>query len=339
MTSDNSADAKPRKTAVSFTGGKDSMTVVNLLRDAYIALEASSSWPEDAREAWTADLRSRLDSVAGCELALLVTFVPVGAAPFKAHPLEIVKLQAAALGLPHLVMEVSAAPTFLDSYRDNISRLRSEHGVEVLATGDMLDVCSSFMPRAAAGTGVQLLSPLWDIGRRLLLELVWAYGMEPVITCVNVTKFRVQQKEGAEEQGQGQAQGQPEGTDACGAAAGSAGASSAGQAAAAGAPGDDKSGTPEAQAGAGAGAGAASEDDYSGRLLGQRLTRQLHAAELLPAVERFGVDEAGEWGEYHTMVLASRLFAAPLALGAHSPQREGDYAYLAHTAPPQLQQQ
>lgn len=48
---------------------------------------------------------------------------------------------------------------------------------QVLATGDMLDVCSSFMPRAAAGTGVQLLSPLWDIGRRLLLELVWAYGM------------------------------------------------------------------------------------------------------------------------------------------------------------------
>ena len=44
-------------------------------------------------------------------------------------------------------------------------------------------------------------------------------------------------------------------------------------------------------------------------------------------------------GEYHTMVLASRLFARPLALGATAPQREGDYAYLAHTTPPQAQAQ
>ncbi|KAG2454735.1 hypothetical protein HYH02_000572 [Chlamydomonas schloesseri] len=343
------ASAKPRKAAVSFTGGKDSMTVTNLLLNASIALEASKSWPEDVRDAWAGDLKSRLETVAGCELAMLVTFVPVGAPPFKAHPLEVMKLQAAALGLPHLVMEVSAAPTFLDSYHHNITQLRTQHGVDVLVTGDMLDVCSSFMPRAAAGTGVQLLSPLWDINRRLLLELVWAYGMEPVITCVNVTKFvepskqqdkkedkREQDKQGAA--GQQQGQGQQAGAEVCAAAVVTVGAGPAG------AGGEDGDGAPGA--------------DYAARLLGQPLSRQLHAELLLPAVERFGVDEAGEWGEYHTMVLASRLFHASaaasaasssggdggyggrppvqLVLGPHTPQREADYAYLTHHGPPRL---
>ncbi|GIL77191.1 hypothetical protein Vretimale_3155 [Volvox reticuliferus] len=173
-----------RKTAVSFTGGKDSMTVLHLMRAPGIALEAI----DDA--SWREDLRERLAKVAHCEVALLVTFVPAGGKQsFKAHPLAVVQLQARALGLPHLVMEVESAPTFLDSYISNIHRLREEYGITALATGDILDVCSSFMPRAAAGTGVELIAPLWGIERRLLLELVWVYGMNPLITCVNITKF------------------------------------------------------------------------------------------------------------------------------------------------------
>lgn len=118
-----------------------------------------------------------------------------------------------------------------------------------------------------------------------------------MITCVNVTKFRIQSKEAAAEQ---QAQPGQTGTDACAAAAGSSEQATA-AAAAPGSHGGD-SAEPLAGTGDGTGAGAeagtaAGDEDWAGRLLGQPLARRLHAEVLLPAVERFGVDEAGEWGE------------------------------------------
>jgi hypothetical protein len=84
------ANAK-RKAAISFTGGKDSCTVLHLMRAPEVALRASEAW---ADEAWRGELRDRIAQVADCEAALLVTFVPAGGTqPFKAHPLEVVRLQ------------------------------------------------------------------------------------------------------------------------------------------------------------------------------------------------------------------------------------------------------
>lgn len=56
-------------------------------------------------------------------------------------------------------------------------------------TGDIEDVCSGFMERAAAGTGVDLSRPLWQLERRLLLQALWGAGIEAQITCVTLGKF------------------------------------------------------------------------------------------------------------------------------------------------------
>lgn len=92
------------------------------------------------------------------------------------------------MGLRHVVKEVTAP--YLESYRDAICSLKSEYGIEALATGDILDVCNGFMGRACMGTGVELLTPLWDIDRRMLLALLWHYQLEAVVSCVNLAKFR-----------------------------------------------------------------------------------------------------------------------------------------------------
>jgi diphthamide synthase (EF-2-diphthine--ammonia ligase) len=312
-------------------------------------------------------------------------------------------------------MEVRSQPSFLDSYRANITALREQHGVCVLATGDILDVCSSFMPRAAAGTGVQLLSPLWGIPRRLLLELVWAYGMTPLITCVNTTKFvrrgateavaPAAGGEGGGGEGGGGQGGLLDTKEARGGkAAGDAGTGADGDAGRAAVDGGGASvrlgGVPGPEVGSegeealrrvvgsgqrpcasvtpdmrdpaataecsGSGRHASTKPSSDGKeaggvgsasacgdgggevgsggpprqgaeprgleggaaLLGSRLDRQLYDEVLVPARELYGIDECGEWGEYHTMVTASRLFAAPLSL-SFTTRREGDYAFLA----------
>ncbi|KAG2495295.1 hypothetical protein HYH03_006567 [Edaphochlamys debaryana] len=308
--SGDDAETRPamRKAAVSFTGGKDSMTVLHLLRAPHVALAASKAW---ADAAWRDDLRQRLEQVAGLEVVLLVTFAPAGAAkPFKAHPLDLVKQQAQALGLPHQVVEVSAAPTFLDSYREGMARLHREQGIQVLLTGDMLDVCSNFMPRAAEGSGLQLRSPLWDIDRRLLLEMVWAYGMAPVVTCVNRAKFV-----------------RPTGDAAGTAGAGASDAAASTDGGKAEAAKTEQEG--EACGGSGVADGGADDGEAAARLLlGHELDRELHRTVLQPAVQMYGIDEAGEWGEFHTMVTRSCLFSQPLRLpDKRLVQREGEYLY------------
>ncbi|KXZ43388.1 hypothetical protein GPECTOR_92g611 [Gonium pectorale] len=339
-----------RRAAISFTGGKDSCAVLHLMRASEVALRASEGWAE---EAWRADLRERLAQVADCEAVLLVTFVPAGGTqPFKAHPLEVVKLQAQALGLPHVVLEVSPQPSFLDSYRANMAALRERHDVEVLATGDILDV---FMPRAAAGSGLSLLSPLFGIPRRVLLELVWAYGMRPLITCVNVTKFAVQPKlavadaAGAPTEataavaGEREAPGEVGPGEAQRGDGGDGGAASGGAESCAGQPvapsmGDGAAAAPTtastaAAAGSGCSGDSTEQPPPPPPLLGLVLDRAAHRDAVLPAVQAYGVDECGEWGEYHTMVLGSALFGGgggELGLRLRTEaRREGDYAYLA----------
>lgn len=57
--------------AISFTGGKDSMLVLHLLKCSLLGIDPSV-------------IRDRVSRLAGCEVKLLVTFAPVGgAASFK----------------------------------------------------------------------------------------------------------------------------------------------------------------------------------------------------------------------------------------------------------------
>ena len=262
-----------RRAAVSFTGGKDSTLTIHLL----------TMPPENCDE----DLKSRLEKSSGCAVELLVTFLPAGgAADFKAHPLNVMALQAEAMGIKHITMEVDAP--YLDSYKNNIRRLKDEFGITVLATGDMMDVSQGFMPRAVEGTGVELLTPLWEMDRQKVLDLVWYYKMCPLITCINTKLFGLDTE---------QASG---GAVECGPTA-----------------------APPVAAGVADDATEALTEDM---LLGRFLTPELHRAVLVPAARLRGVDECGERGEYHTMVCDGARFARWVEL-EHAAGRDGVYAF------------
>ena len=80
---------------------------------------------------------------------------------FLAHPLRVIKLQAQALGLPHVVLPIEG-PDYLASYVEAIRGLMQTHQLTHLVTGDILDVCQQFMEKATHGAGGTILRPLWE---------------------------------------------------------------------------------------------------------------------------------------------------------------------------------
>src|SRR4051812_10892262 len=94
------------KCAISYTGGKDS----------------------------TLSLHHVLAQPDRYEVAVLVTFVPANMKRFKAHPVHVIEMQAKAMGLPHLKLEVDGSD-YLESYRRHVISLKEEWEVEVLVTG------------------------------------------------------------------------------------------------------------------------------------------------------------------------------------------------------------
>ena len=170
--------------AVSFTGGKDSVLALHLYAGYTHKSIPTSSTPSPKD---TAPLAPN-----GGRISLLVTFIPAPAPDgktkeFKAHPLDVIKAQATSLGIPHVTCTITAP--FLESYRDQIQQLNTQHGIDTLVTGDILDVSQGFMQRAAEGTGVQLATPLWQLPRTDILQAMFDLQIRSIISCINLQKF------------------------------------------------------------------------------------------------------------------------------------------------------
>ena len=100
-------DAEAIPTAVSWTGGKDcNLTLLHAARNPRL------------------------------RVVCLVVFRPKDA-KFQAHPIPFMEAQAAALGLPLVHVEITAEPSYKDSYVAGMRGLTDTHGVKVIATGDM----------------------------------------------------------------------------------------------------------------------------------------------------------------------------------------------------------
>jgi diphthamide synthase (EF-2-diphthine--ammonia ligase) len=258
--------ARQMAAAVSFTGGKDSVLALHLV-------SAGSR---------RVGLLPHLTPPAVPPVTLLVTFSPPSR-DFKAHPLPIIQALAALLGIPHVCLDVHG-PDYLDSYRQQLRRLHTEHSITHLVTGDILDVCAGFMDRAVQGSSVQLVRPLWQWARTDVLAALQHLQIRSKISCIDLCKFEsnsTRPKGHAELQQQNEQCTEHNSSVSCGVGA-------------------DRSAT----------------CDASRKLLGRELTAELVCGPLSAAAQRFGVDLCGEHGEYHTLVWDAPLMRAPLRLVA-----------------------
>ncbi|PRP87754.1 hypothetical protein PROFUN_02457 [Planoprotostelium fungivorum] len=202
------------RTAISFTGGKDCVTTLHLLKhpSTYAwrlpnSLTSSTYHGADGFSTRSLTHEGQFDPV------LLVTFVPASSSTptrFLAHPLDIIEKQAAALGLPWITLPITAdgqgTEGFMKGYRTALSRLTkpiSEGGreIEAIATGDIDDVCNNFMAKTLAplSPDMHLLRPLWDIKRPRLYELMREYDIYAIISCADPRMMPGEEKEDKEE--------------------------------------------------------------------------------------------------------------------------------------------
>ncbi|KAJ3342302.1 hypothetical protein HDU93_002775 [Gonapodya sp. JEL0774] len=171
------APSTTARTVVAFTGGKDStLSLILLLNSLNPNPKADSAFKPD------------VDYSTSYDLLKCITFAPRDK-PFRAHPRHLVKAIAEeCFGLPFEVLYIDG-PDFLSSYRAHILSLHSSLQTTHLATGDMLDVCNSFMDRVVETTPVSLVRPLWHLDPDLTLrQMLGAYGMTVLVTCVDVSQ-------------------------------------------------------------------------------------------------------------------------------------------------------
>jgi diphthine-ammonia ligase len=112
----------------------------------------------------------------------LVTFAPPNGS-FRAHPLMVMRAQAAALRIPHRVIEI--AEPYEAGYFLAFEALAAE-GVTHVITGDIdrVDGRPNWVRERCAGLPIEVVTPLWDRDRASILEELRARGFRVVISCV-----------------------------------------------------------------------------------------------------------------------------------------------------------
>ncbi len=137
---------------------------------------------------WTGgkDSALALYKAAQCDyhVSCLVTFAPEKP-HFLAHSLELMKMQAASLGLPHYVVTIKAP--YDESYENNLRRLRDELEIECVVTGDIALVQGSpnWIRERCRPIGMEVFTPLWEKDRESLLRDLIDGEFKVYFTCVN----------------------------------------------------------------------------------------------------------------------------------------------------------
>ncbi|MGH1409901.1 MAG: hypothetical protein ACRAUW_10300 [Aeromonas sp.] len=121
---------------------------------------------------------------AGLQVVALATFAPPDPL-FLAHPLPLVRRQAAALGLPHLLVTIEAP--FEQSYETALSRLQQEWALDGVVTGDIDSVAGApnWIRERCRPLGLTVHTPLWQQSRQTLLTDMLARGIIAHISCVD----------------------------------------------------------------------------------------------------------------------------------------------------------
>jgi len=152
-----------RTAAISWTGGKDcNLALLHAWRDPSLRVTA------------------------------LVVFRPENAA-FRAHPLWLAEAQAESLNLPlrHVIISSDAA-SYKEAYVAGIRKLRVEHGIETIVTGDMDLVGSmarNWIEECGEEAGVEAGLPLWQADRATCLRQLIAERFVVIFSCVKSPWF------------------------------------------------------------------------------------------------------------------------------------------------------
>ncbi|EKB20248.1 hypothetical protein [Aeromonas veronii] len=121
---------------------------------------------------------------AGHQVMALATFAPPEPR-FLAHPLPLVRLQAEALELPHLLFTIEAP--FEQSYETALSHLQQEWNLDGVVTGDIDSVggAPNWIRERCHPLGLTVHTPLWQQPRQALLADMLARGIVAHLSCVD----------------------------------------------------------------------------------------------------------------------------------------------------------
>lgn len=122
------------------------------------------------------------------DVALIVTFI--WEKPSLAHSLSIIKLQSEACQTPFFWAKVKEP--YFEAYRETISELRKDYGIEGVVTGDISYVDSfhgNWIDDVCRGTGVEVIKPLWGLNRSQILEELITNGFKVIFTCAKQPWF------------------------------------------------------------------------------------------------------------------------------------------------------
>lgn len=124
----------------------------------------------------------------GYEVRGLITFVP-SESEFLSHPLNFMKYQAEALGLPHYTMDVNEP--FKESCEKAIHSLKERYGIDTLITGDITEVNNppNWISEFSEYPDVDILTPLWGCDRLELLNRLLSYKFKAVFSGVKKPWF------------------------------------------------------------------------------------------------------------------------------------------------------
>jgi len=124
---------------------------------------------------------------AGYDVRQLVTFVPPRA-QFRAHPLEVMRLQAEALGLEHRTVTIRRP--YRVSYGSALSALRDE-GITTLITGDIDRIGGdpNWIRDRARPLGLYVFTPLWRRSRTGVLRALLRARFEVIFSCTDATRL------------------------------------------------------------------------------------------------------------------------------------------------------
>jgi uncharacterized protein (TIGR00290 family) len=126
----------------------------------------------------------------GYQIDRLVTFAPENP-NFLAHPIDVMKLQAEAMGLRHEIITIHTP--MKESFIRERKRLKSE-GIQSLVTGDIAEVDGhrNWVRDCCQESGLSFFAPLWGKNRLSAVEEFLVYGFKAIVSCVNIEMMQAE---------------------------------------------------------------------------------------------------------------------------------------------------